>query len=71
MYKLAPINKSTNEALPIVIRVADHGCIPFDSANTDYIKFKREINEETAQLQDADGNLMTSQAAKDFIKELP
>ena len=45
--------------------------IPFDPANTDYAQFKKAISEETAQLQDAEGNLMTAQAAKDFIKELP
>ena len=43
----------------------------FDPANTDYAQFKKAISEETAQLQDAEGNLMTAQAAKDFIKELP
>jgi hypothetical protein len=42
-----------------------------DPANTDYAQFKKAISEETAQLQDAEGNLMTAQAAKDFIKELP
>jgi hypothetical protein len=45
--------------------------IPFAPANTDYAQFKKAISEETAQLQDAEGNLMTAQAAKDFIKELP
>ena len=43
----------------------------FDPANTDYAQFKKAISEETAQLQDAEGNLMTAQAAKDLIKELP
>ena len=43
----------------------------FDPANTDYANFKREINEGTAQLEDADGNLMTAEQAKDFVKELP
>ena len=45
--------------------------IPFVDGNTDYAQFKKAISEETAQLQDAEGNLMTAQAAKDFIKELP
>ena len=45
--------------------------IPFDPANTDYAQFKKAISEETAQLQDADGNTMTAEQAKDFVKELP
>jgi hypothetical protein len=45
--------------------------IPTYADNTDYAQFKKAISEETAQLQDAEGNLMTAQAAKDFIKELP
>ncbi len=52
-------------------RLSDNATIPFDPANTDYANFKREINEGTAQLQDADGNLMTAEQAKDFVKELP
>ena len=43
----------------------------FAPANTDYVNFKREINESVAELQDADGNLMTAEQAKDFVKELP
>jgi hypothetical protein len=54
-----------------IIRLSDNACIPFDPANTDYAQFKKAISEETAQLQDAEGTLMTAQAAKDFIKELP
>jgi hypothetical protein len=46
-------------------------CIPFVNDNTDYANFKAQINADEAQLQDAEGNLMTAQAAKDFIKELP
>jgi hypothetical protein len=45
--------------------------IPFDPANTDYANFKTAILEDKAQLQDADGNTMTAEQAKDFIKELP
>ena len=70
MYKLCK-NIEKNELAPSVIRLSDGACIPFDPANTDYAQFKKAISEETAQLQDAEGNLMTAQAAKDFIKELP
>ena len=70
MYKLCK-NIEKNELSPSVIRLSDGACIPFAPANTDYAQFKKAISEETAQLQDAEGNLMTAQAAKDFIKELP
>lgn len=55
----------------IVRRSLDGASIPFDLANTDYTKFKRKINEETAELQDADGNTMTAAEAKAFIATLP
>jgi len=45
--------------------------IPFIDGNTDYANFKTAILEDKAQLQDADGNTMTAEQAKDFVKELP
>ena len=54
-----------------VIRLADNAFIPFDLANTDYVNFKKEINEEKAELQDADGNTMTAAEAKAFVATLP
>ena len=54
-----------------VLRLADNTFIPFDPANTDYANFKTAILEDKAQLQDADGNTMTAEQAKDFVKELP
>ena len=53
-----------------VIRTTDGACIPFDPANTDYQAFKKEVL-AGAELQDADGNVMTQEQADDFIKELP
>jgi hypothetical protein len=64
MYKLI-------KNMSCVNRLSENACIPFAPDNTDYAQFKKAISEETAQLQDAEGNLMTAQAAKDFIKELP
>lgn len=69
MYKLR-INEINNKIIAVQ-RLSDTAFIPFDPANTDYANFKREINEGTAQLEDADGNLMTAEQAKDFVKELP
>ena len=71
MYTLIK-NELTNQITSV--RIVDGNnvkAIPFDPANTDYANFKREINEGTAQLEDADGNLMTAEQAKDFVKELP
>ena len=70
MYKLGnPIPETTT--VTYVVRLSNNACIPFDPANVDFANFKKEINEGTAQLEDADGNLMTPQQAKDFVKELP
>jgi hypothetical protein len=68
MYKLT-INIFGGEPTS-VIRTTDGACIPFDPANTDYQNFKKEVL-AGAELQDADGNVMTQEQADDFIKELP
>jgi hypothetical protein len=67
MYKL---NKPFGDiATPTsVIRLSDNACIPFDPANTDYQTFKKEVL-AGAELQDADGNVMTDASA--FIATLP
>jgi hypothetical protein len=44
--------------------------IPFDPANTDYANFKKEVL-AGAELQDADGNTMTTEEANAFIGTLP
>ncbi len=44
--------------------------IPFDPANTDYAEFKKAVA-EGAELQDADGNVMSPEAAQQFIATLP
>ena len=62
MYKLIKNPK-------IVHRLSDHAFIPFDPANTDYAEFKKAVM-EGAELQDADGNVMTAEAAKEFVKGL-
>jgi hypothetical protein len=55
----------------VVIRLSDKASIPFAPANTDYANFKTQILNDEAQLQDADGNLMTADAAKAFVESLP
>lgn len=53
-----------------VIRVSDGVCIPFDPANTDYQRFKQDIA-DGAELQDADGNVMTAEQVAEFMETLP
>jgi len=60
MYKL--ISETT------VCRLSDNTFIPFDPANTDYQNFKKEVL-AGAELQDADGNVMTDASA--YIASLP
>ena len=57
--------------LPCVKRLSDGAFIPFDPANTDYQQFKQAINDDTAQLETADGVLMTAEEAKAFVATLP
>ena len=51
-----------------IIRLSDMAAIPTDPANTDYQTFKKEVL-AGAELQDADGNVMTQADA--FIATLP
>jgi hypothetical protein len=62
--------KNPNETIGNVIRrLSDSACIPFDPANTDYAEFKKAVA-AGAELQDADGNVMSAEAAQEFIKGL-
>lgn len=53
------------------VNSSDGWSIPFDPANTDFQTFKTQINEDTAQLEDTDGVLMTNEEAKQFVSTLP
>ena len=70
MYKLSPIMFGQTES-SCVIRTTDNACIPFAPDNTDYANFKKEILADEAQLQDADGNVMAANKAKEFVATLP
>lgn len=63
MYKLLKNNEGVHRE--------DGWNIPFDPANTDYQQFKQAINDDTAQIEDADGVLMTADEAKAFVATLP
>ena len=54
-----------------VINLDSGWCIPFDSENTDYQNFIIQINDDSAQLEDADGVLMSPEAAKAYVATLP
>jgi len=68
MYKLYKDTLSGDVSM--VQRLSDNAFIPFDPANTDYQTFKAQINADEAQLEDADGNLMTQDGAKAFVAAL-
>ena len=65
MYKLNNYLGGQN-----VIRTTDGACIPFAPDNTDYQTFKKEVL-AGAELQDADGNVMTQEQANQFVASLP
>ena len=54
-----------------VLKLDNNTHIPFDPSNTDYARFKKEINEETAKLQDAEGATMSAAEAKAYVATLP
>jgi hypothetical protein len=66
MYKQY-INEMTGlPAEKAIIRASDNACIPFDPANTDYAKFKKDLA-NGAELQDAEGNVIDGIA---YLEEL-
>lgn len=68
MYQIIN-NISTGEA-SCVKRLLDTAFIPFDPANTDYQRFKSDIT-NGAELQDADGNVMSESQVQQFLETLP
>jgi len=68
MLKTDGSNEQANNG---VKRIIDGAWIPCDPANTDYANFKKEINAETVELQDAEGNTMTAAEAKAYVATLP
>ena len=70
-YKMYKLHKNILNVVDMVVRLSDGACIPLYPDNTDYANFKKEINDKSAQLEDADGNLMTSAQAIAYVKELP
>ncbi len=69
MYKQC-FDSISNKVADCIKRLSDNAFIPFDPANTDYAEFKKEVT-AGAELQDADGNVMTAEAAQAFVATLP
>ena len=69
MYKLTPISTLTNKSNS-VFRLSDGACIPFAVDNSDFAQFKKDLT-DGADLQDADGNTMTTEEVTEFIATLP
>lgn len=68
MYKLFKNPFGDN---PVSVwRLSDMAIIPFDPSNTDYQKFKLDI-ESGSELQDSDGKKMTKSKVTAFLKTLP
>ena len=67
MYKLIKPYLGTESK--IVLRLSDKAFIPFDPDNTDYANFRKQILADEAQLQDAEGVIMTD--AKAYVASLP
>ena len=68
MYKLY---KNPDNQEIIGVQKNQNMWIPFSLTNTDYANFKKEINAETVELQDAEGNTMTAAEAKAYVATLP
>jgi len=68
MYK--QIKDQYSNMFCVIVNLNGNSNIPFDPANTDYAEFKKAVT-AGAELQDAEGNVMTEQAAQDFIRTLP
>lgn len=68
MYKL--VQNPISGVVTCVQRLSDNAFIPFDPANTDYQRFKQDIA-DGAELQDAEGNVMTAEQVAKFMETLP
>ena len=70
MYQQLKPNYEGQESIHVK-RLSDMAISPFAPDNTDYANFKKEILADEAQLQDAEGVLMTAEQAKAYVATLP
>ena len=68
MYKLRKTIYSDNSFIEDILFTnnSKQYSIPFDPANVDFQNFKKEVL-AGAELQDADGNVMTQEQANQFV----
>ena len=69
MYKLHKNSEGVVNSI-IFENGSVYKCIPMSKDNTDYAEFKKAVT-AGAELQDADGNVMSEQAAQAFVATLP
>ena len=62
--------KTTEDDVKIFARIDEDGKCRLTCSQND-ANFKKEILADEAQLQDADGNTMTANKAKEFVATLP
>jgi len=70
MYSLLTIDPLTQRIPNIVKRISDNAFIPFNTDNTDYQQFKKDIQNGVV-LNDAEGNPITGSALTTFMETLP
>jgi len=68
MYKLL-IRLAWQSSDKFVEKLIDNAIIPFNTENTDYQQFKKDLS-EGASLKDAEGNDMTSEQITAFLGTL-
>jgi hypothetical protein len=69
MYKLHKNSEGVTNSI-IFENGSVYRCIPMSKDNTDYAEFKKAVT-AGAELQDADGNVMSPEATQAFIATLP
>lgn len=63
--------KVVAEGAVLKMKTGEETWFSYDYNNEYYANFKAQINADEAQLEDADGNLMTAEDAKAFVATLP
>jgi len=69
-YKLHKNSDGVVDSVSTTTESGMYMSIPFSVGNTDYADFKKAVA-EGAELQDADGNVMSAEAAQAFVATLP